>query len=38
MLESLFDLQRTTYKEIKDCKNELVSLKQMWDLIGLIDG
>lgn len=27
MLESLFDLQRTTYKEIKDCKNELVSLK-----------
>ena len=26
-LESLFDLQRTNYKELKDCKNELVSLK-----------
>lgn len=38
VLESLFDLQRTTYKEIKDCKNELVSLKQMWDLVALIDG
>lgn len=24
MLESLFDLQRTNYKELKDCKVELV--------------
>ena len=37
-LETLFDLQRTNYKEIKDCKSELVQLKQMWDLIALIDG
>lgn len=37
-LESLFDLQRTNYKELRDCKNELVSLKQMWDLVALIDG
>ena len=38
VLESLFDLQRTNYKELKDCKNELQSLKQVWDLIALIDG
>ena len=37
-LETLFDLQRTNYKEIKDCKSELVQLKQMWELIALIDG
>ena len=37
MLESLFDLQRTNYKELKDCKIELVQMKKLWDLIGLID-
>ena len=37
VLESLFDLQRTNYKELKDCKAELTSLKRMWDLIALID-
>lgn len=37
MLESLFELQRTNQKELKECKSELVSLKQMWDLISLID-
>ena len=37
MLESLFDLQRTNYKELKDCKNELGHLKRLWDLIALID-
>ena len=37
VLESLFDLQRTNYKELKDCKNELINLKRMWDLIALID-
>jgi len=36
-MESLFDMQRTNYKALKDCKNELVSLKEMWDLIALID-
>lgn len=35
--ETLFDLERTIYKEIKDCNIELVSLKKMWDLIALID-
>lgn len=36
-LETLFDLQRSSYKQLKDCKSELISLKEMWDLIGLID-
>ena len=35
--ETLFDLERTIYKEIKDCSIELISLKKMWDLISLID-
>lgn len=30
-------MQKSTYKQLKDCKNELISLKQMWDLIALID-
>lgn len=38
VLESLFELQRTKQKELNDCKNELVQLKQMWDLISIIDG
>ena len=37
MLESLFDLQRTNYKELKDCKVELVQMKRLWDLISVID-
>jgi dynein heavy chain len=37
-LEQLFELQRTKQKELVDCKNELVQLKQMWDLISIIDG
>lgn len=36
-LETLFDLQRSTYKQLKDCKQELIQLKDMWDLIALID-
>ena len=38
VLEQLFELQRTKQKELLDCKNELVQLKQMWDLISIIDG
>lgn len=38
VLEQLFELQRTKQKELADCKNELVQLKQMWDLIAIIDG
>jgi len=30
-------MQKTTYKQLKDCKNELFHLKQMWDLVSLID-
>lgn len=36
-LETLFDLQKSSYKHLRDCKNELVSLKYMWDLVSLID-
>ena len=36
-LETLFDMQKSTYKQLKDCSHELVQLKQMWDLIALID-
>jgi dynein heavy chain len=36
-LETLFDLQRSSYKQLKDCKSELISLKEMWDLTALID-
>ena len=28
-LETLFDLQKSSYKQLKDCKNELLSLKYM---------
>jgi len=38
VLEQLFELQRTKQKELVDCKNELCQLKQMWDLISIIDG
>jgi len=37
VLESLFELQRTNQKELKDCRSELVHVKKMWDLISLID-
>ena len=36
-LETLFDMTKSTYKHLRDCSAELVSLKQMWDLIALID-
>jgi len=36
-LETLFDIQKSTYKQLKDCRSELVSLKYMWDLIALVD-
>jgi len=36
-LEILFDIQKSTYKQLKDCRTELVSLKYMWDLISLIE-
>lgn len=36
-LEILFDIQKSSYKQLKDCRNELISLKYMWDLIALIE-
>jgi dynein heavy chain len=30
-------MQKSTYKQLKECKTELCHLKQMWDLISLID-
>lgn len=36
-LETLFELQKSNYKELKDCRNELLSLKYMWDLVGVIE-
>ena len=36
-LETLFDMQKSSYKDLRDCRTELVQLKQMWDLISLID-
>jgi len=30
-------MQKSSYKGLKDCKNELCNLKMMWDLISLID-
>jgi dynein heavy chain len=36
-LETLFDMQESSYKALKDCRNDLQNLKQMWDLISLID-
>jgi len=36
-LETLFDIQKSSYKQLKDCGSELCLLKQMWDLVSLID-
>lgn len=35
--ETLFDLDRSIYKELKECNVDLINLKKMWDLIALID-
>lgn len=36
-LEGLFDLTESKFKQIVDCKNDLVNLKRNWDLISCID-
>jgi dynein heavy chain, axonemal len=36
-LETLFDMQKSSYKQLKECKTELCLLKQLWDLVSLID-
>ena len=35
-LETLFDLQKSGYNQLKDCRSELRSLKYLWDMIQLI--
>jgi hypothetical protein len=30
-------MQKSSYKELRDCRQELQQLKQLWDLIALID-
>jgi dynein heavy chain len=30
-------MQKSSYKQLKECSTELKYLKQMWDLISLID-
>ena len=35
-LETLFDLQKFGYNQLKDCRSELRSLKYLWDMIQLI--
>ena len=35
-LETLFELQKSGYTQLKDCKSELKSLKYMWDLVQLV--
>lgn len=36
-LETLFELHKSTYKELKDSRNELCSLKYMWDLVTFVE-
>jgi hypothetical protein len=36
-LEGLFDLTESKFKQIDECKNDLVNLKKNWDLISCID-
>lgn len=36
-LETLFELQKSSYKALKECRNELIQLKYMWDLISLVE-
>jgi dynein heavy chain len=35
-LEILFDIQKSTYKQLKDCRTELILLKYMWDMVALV--
>lgn len=35
-LEKLFELQKSNYKQLKDCMNDLKNLKTMWDAIALL--
>lgn len=35
-MEKLFELEKTDYKQIKDCKKDLRNLKTMWDAILMV--
>lgn len=36
-LETLFELHKSQYKELKECRNELINLKYLWDLVSLVE-
>lgn len=36
-LEDLFELQRRSYKPLKECLSDLKNLKTLWDLIALVN-
>lgn len=36
-LEKLFELQKSNYKQVKECENDLKSLKIMWDAIAMVN-
>jgi len=35
-LEILFDIQKSSYKQLRDCRAELVLLKYTWDMVALV--
>ena len=35
--QTLFELQKSGYKQLKDCRHELVNLKYMWDMVFFVD-
>lgn len=36
-LEKLFELEKSAYKQLRDCGVELKSLKIMWDAISMVN-
>jgi len=36
-LEDLFELERRSYKPLKECLSDLKNLKTLWDLIALVN-
>lgn len=36
-LEKLFELQKSTYKPIKECSSDLRNLKTLWDTISMVN-
>jgi dynein heavy chain, axonemal len=36
-LENLFELELTKYKALRDCEDDIIKLKSLWDLINMIN-